>query len=512
MRPTIFGLEKEYGLYPDFFLFGAFGRTLLFNCASRYIQRLKGQSLSHDFWLTNAARLYMDSGDHVEYSSPECVISRHVLVWQKAGDEILMDMIDGANDLLWQMLSANDAKQLLDEQTYYKLKHYIAERHLEPASEIIRLYRNSIDIRERNTYGEHENHLVRRECVNSMGALYNFRGILLAHLISRIIWQGSGIVYWDSDHWEYRLSQREFCTGSLVLSATTGHLKPLINERDEPHACPEKWYRLHIVGGDANMAEIPSRLKFGTTALVIQMIEDGYFRGKNFDFDYRADDMRIAYRAFSRDMTLRKAYKFPDGNYSALDLQWMLLERAEEYVNKGGAERTPDIQWTLEWWRKILDLVSADNPHEKLARYTDVSAKLFLILRDMEKYGYSWRSNPDHSIEIIKKDGSRQSMTVAARLWFWELEYHRLSRTRGIFQKLSMERVVSPDEIAFAKENPPYGTRAETRRKYCDYLSESGGSVDVVNWDLVKGQDNRGNVIEFLLSDPFAKFENPEVF
>ncbi len=510
MRSHIQGLEKEYGVSPDFFLSRPFSRTLLFDCASRYLMRVKGQSLSHDYWLSNMGRLYMDTGSHIEYASPECETSRDVLIWQKAGDEILIDAVEGVNDLLWQALFTNDGTQLFDREVRDDLRGYVVERHLKPGAEIIRLYRNSIDICGRHMYGEHENHLVRRESVSSPHAMSNFQSILLVHLISRIIWQGSGIVHWRGGHSEYRLSQRELGTGELILCGTTGEFKPLINTRDESHARSDKWYRVHIVGGDANLAEVSSRLKFGTTALIVRMIEDGCLDGKVPI--YRLDEMRDAYSLFSGDRTLRKIYKFSNGNYSALDLQLMFLGLAEEYVGKGYAERTPDILWTLEWWRKILDLIALDDPHEKLARYTDVSAKLFLILRDMEKYGYSWRSSYNDCIKILKKDGSLQLMTVGGRLGFWELEYHRLSRTQGIFQKLSMERIVSSGEVAFAKENPPHRTRAETRRKYCDYLKKLGGSVDSMNWNLVKGRDNNGDCFDFVLDDPFARFTKPQDF
>ena len=52
--------------------------------------------------------------------------------------------------------------------------------------------------------------------------------------------------------------------------------RPIINTRDEPHADPEKYRRLHVIIGDANLAEISTYLKIGTTALVLAMIEDGF--------------------------------------------------------------------------------------------------------------------------------------------------------------------------------------------------------------------------------------------
>ena len=50
--------------------------------------------------------------------------------------------------------------------------------------------------------------------------------------------------------------------------------RPIVNTRDEPHADPHRYRRLHVIVGDANLAEVATFLKVGTTALVLAMIED----------------------------------------------------------------------------------------------------------------------------------------------------------------------------------------------------------------------------------------------
>jgi Pup amidohydrolase len=40
--------------------------------------------------------------------------------------------------------------------------------------------------------------------------------------------------------------------------------RPIINTRDEPHADPEKYCRVHVITGDANMSEVRTYLKVGT--------------------------------------------------------------------------------------------------------------------------------------------------------------------------------------------------------------------------------------------------------
>ena len=52
--------------------------------------------------------------------------------------------------------------------------------------------------------------------------------------------------------------------------------RPIVNTRDEPHADPQKYRRLHVIVGDANLCEVATFLKVGTTAIVLAMIEDDF--------------------------------------------------------------------------------------------------------------------------------------------------------------------------------------------------------------------------------------------
>merc|ERR1712000_147309 len=54
--------------------------------------------------------------------------------------------------------------------------------------------------------------------------------------------------------------------------------RPIVNTRDEPHADREKYRRLHVIVGDANLSEYTIYLRTGVTAIVLSMIEDGAIR------------------------------------------------------------------------------------------------------------------------------------------------------------------------------------------------------------------------------------------
>ena len=50
--------------------------------------------------------------------------------------------------------------------------------------------------------------------------------------------------------------------------------RPIINTRDEPHADAERYRRLHVIGGDANLFDVSTYLKVGTTALLLWLLEN----------------------------------------------------------------------------------------------------------------------------------------------------------------------------------------------------------------------------------------------
>src|SRR5947199_3132850 len=86
---------------------------------------------------------------------------------------------------------------------------------------------------------------------------------------------GSGSPRDEARHVHYQLSQRtDFFEAEVGLETTLK--RPIINTRDEPHADPEKYRRLHVIIGDANMCELATFLKVGTTALILKLIEDEF--------------------------------------------------------------------------------------------------------------------------------------------------------------------------------------------------------------------------------------------
>ena len=98
----------------------------------------------------------------------------------------------------------------------------------------------------------------------------------------------------------FQIAQRsQFFEVEVGLETTLK--RPIVNTRDEPHADPERYRRLHVIIGDANMNEVATFLKTGSLAIVLNMIEDGVVPGDEWQL---ANPVQ-ALRAIAKDPTLR---------------------------------------------------------------------------------------------------------------------------------------------------------------------------------------------------------------
>src|SRR5687767_7246132 len=121
-----------------------------------------------------------------------------------------------------------------------------------------------------HSYGCHENYLVPRSL--PWDALAN--GIQ-AFLVTRQIFAGAGKFAIEAEDRfvspGFQISQRSDFFSELQ-SVDTMQRRPIINTRDEPHANPHRFRRFHVILGDANMSPFATRLKAGTTALVLEAL------------------------------------------------------------------------------------------------------------------------------------------------------------------------------------------------------------------------------------------------
>ncbi|HXX90655.1 MAG TPA: depupylase/deamidase Dop [Acidimicrobiales bacterium] len=372
--------------------------------------------------LTNGARYYVDHA-HPEFSTPECADPLEVVLYDKAGEEVLR-----------RSMAAS-------------------ARSLPPGQSIV-VYKNNSDGKG-NSYGTHENYLMDRSLPFSKLA-----HMITPHFVTRQLFAGAGKVRSESSSAgrdvHFQLSQRaEFFEEEVGLETTLK--RPIVNTRDEPHADPQRYRRFHVIVGDANLCEVATFLKVGTTAVVLALIEDDAFGSLDLAL---ANPVR-AIRQISYDLSLAAPLDMADGRTStALGVQWELYGLARKYAEDRGLECLGDEAVGLSVLRRWEDVLHGlETDPAAVARQVDWAAKLQLLEAYRERHGLDWDDQ---------------------RLAAVDLQYHDLRPERSLFARLDAERLVDDDAVARAVTEPPRRTRAYFRGQ-C--LKRWASSVASANWD-----------------------------
>jgi proteasome accessory factor A len=360
--------------------------------------------------LANGGRLYVD-GAHPEYSTPECSDPREVVAFERVGERILASC-------LRDMLRVRGREQFV-------------------------LYKNNSDGKG-NSYGYHENYLVARSV-----PFEKIVRVLTPFLVTRPIFAGAGKVGAENQTSpaEYQISQRADFIECLV-DLNTMIKRPIINTRDEPHADQAKFRRLHVIVGDANMAEHSTYLKVGTLGLVLDLLEAGA--------DLPLLDLDEPVRAFkqvSRDLDMKQTLKLVGGRpTTALAIQRAYLKAASDFY--AAHEHRPVTDDVLVRWDEVLNKLEQDP--RLLVRELDWVAKRHLIESYMERKGCGW-DDP--------------------RMKLMDLQYHDVRQERGLFYTLErgdlIERIVREEDIQRAELTPPTGTRAYFRGRCVSKFAKS---------------------------------------
>ncbi|GAA3615032.1 depupylase/deamidase Dop [Marihabitans asiaticum] len=367
--------------------------------------------------LTNGARLYVDHA-HPEYSSPEVRSPRDAVVYDRAGELVM-----------------REAVQLLADQ---------------PPG--INLYKNNTDGKG-SSYGTHENYLLARDTpfarvVRDLTPLF----------VARQVITGAGRVGLgrDSERPGYQITSRaDFFEAEVGLETT--FKRPIINTRDEPHADPDRYRRLHVIIGDANLADVANLLKLGLTSLALTLIEADEVRGA-----LTLRDPLLALRQVSHDPSCTATVELTDGRrLSAVQLLWEYRELAARHLDREGSD--PDTDEVLGHLDRVLALLEDDpmSAREDL----DWVAKLALLQGYRSRDGMGWEDPRLRAIDIQYSD-VREAKGVFARL-------ERAGRVR---------RLTTEDEVRRAVQEPPVDTRAWLRGQL---VARHPDSVVAASWDSV---------------------------
>ena len=367
--------------------------------------------------LTNGARYYVDHA-HPEYSTPECTNPRDLVIHDKAGERVLERSIARATETM-------------------------------PTGQRMLVYKNNTD-NKGVSYGTHENYLVDRAV-----PFTRIVRDITPHFVTRQIYLGAGLLSGSGPE-PFQISQRaDFFEVEVGLETTLK--RPIVNTRDEPHADPERYRRLHVIIGDANMSEVATYLKVGITAIVLMMIEDEAVT-EQFAFENPVQTLR----SISHDLTCTETFRLKDGRaVRAVDVQWGYHEMASKYLARHDAPAwTADVMLR---WEDTLSVLERDPM--ALDRTVDWVAKLKTLRAFKERHGIEW-DDP--------------------KLHLMDLQYHDVRQDKGIANVLTrtgkLERLSSETEVMRAVDTPPSDTRAYFRGR-C--LAQYANQVSAASWDSV---------------------------
>ncbi len=392
--------------------------------------------------LTNGSRYYVDHA-HPELSSPECADPLSVVKYDCAADQILISSMEAAKEIL------------------------------PPGQELV-VYKNNSDGKG-NSYGCHENYLVNRGT-----SFERIADHATTHFITRQVFTGAGKVGCEisgrsRSEIPFQITQRaDFFEEQIGLETTLK--RPIINTRDEPHADPAKYRRLHVIVGDANLCQVATFLKVGTTAIVLSMIESDALN-KIIKFK---DPVR-SLQEVSFDLQLNTPLELIDGSTStALEIQWWLYGQAKEYVDKFGTENIggDSAELVLHWWEKVLTSLDSPNNLETLVGVLDWVTKKHILDGFQER----------------KKINSMDPQLAAI-----DLQYHDLRPHKSLFKKVHQETLVSETDTHVAVKNPPEDTRAYFRGK-C--LTKWPEDIVSANWDSLVFDSGEKNLQRVPMLEP----------
>lgn len=492
---SLFGIETEYAITG----IGDSGRpverlslliTLLEQIRARW-PTLPDRS-GHGLFLPSGARVYLDAGEHIELTTPECSDPGEIVRYIQAGEWILADLAPrlcellGLRDLIVQRCNVDYAGQ---------------------------------------TWGTHESFLHR----TSPGSLAEH---LVPHLVSRLSYTGAGGFRDDSRHAvRFTLSPRVFHL-EHEISAQSTRDRAIYHTKDEPHAA-DSYHRLHLICGESNCSETAVWLKIATTALVVAMAEAGLRPGAGV----RLQAPLVAMRTFAGDPWCRATAPAADGQkLSAVAIQRHYLELAERHAD--AAFMPPWAPLACRRWREILDRLEAGP--EAVVGAVDWATKLAVLRPRVNRSGldrHLLRRLNRTSAEIdgasmrldagadpvpeadepespepkcaVRRRPTREEFAAFARLRAelleLDLRFGELG-PRGIFTALDAggviaHRLLPPSEPGTAVEKPPALGRARLRGRMVRQLAGQGQRY-VCDWGALYDRQARR---VFDLSVPFAE-------
>jgi hypothetical protein len=497
-RPFLMGSETEYAIS------GLRDGTVMdpddvYNLLDEALRQERAWAYDHagfqGMFLEHGGRLYLDYGEHPEHATPECFTPRQVTLYDKAG-EVLLGLARA------RVLAAAPGLALR-----------VIKNNLDPVDP------------ETTTYGTHESYTCWVQASDVAPQL-------IPHLVSRVLYAGSGGLTGHVQGYGLELSQRARHLRSVQGDDTT-HNRAIFSTRIRKAADQEgEWTRIHLISKDSQRAPFGIYLTFATTGLLIEMINRGHPVGQRL----KLEDPVKAVRTLSLDPWGRARVPLVDGRkLTSREIQSIYLEECEKAVQKGGLP-----EWAAEaigHWRDTL--ADLERHPLRLADRLDPYCKLLICEHELLRANLDWpdlrealaklhvlRSSftPQVASAVLQdsdaglgdeeqkafalarqsagldRPGMLERLRFATRLQALDVNYHELG---GLYDRLHDAGrmrgvVVTATEIEAASRVPPQGGRAEARGAWIRDHREGDWRAD---WQFVWSTSS-GLCLD--LRDPFA--------
>ncbi|MBV6458171.1 MAG: Depupylase [Fimbriimonadaceae bacterium] len=321
--------------------------------------------------LANGARFYNDHG-HPEYATPECWSLAGLAAHDRAGEFVVLRSAEALG------------KQIGAE---------------------IDVYKNNTDYHGAS-YGTHENYLVPR----SIG-FENLVQALLPLFVVRPLLCGAGKVGSEHGAWvDFQASQRADFFAEPV-NAETLYRRPIFNTRDEPHADPSTWIRLHVICGDANRIEGCTRRKAALVKIALMLALIGEIP------NWALADPVHAAQIVSRRLDFGARIDLQGGSWTtARHIVESYLDHADRLL-----DLDDELRQEVDLCRRLMD--AFDENFQEFSRSVDWAAKYNLLLHYREEEGIEWR---DPAMQAV------------------DLEYHELDPVNGLFEAMVESGAIEP--------------------------------------------------------------------
>ncbi|VDG76510.1 Pup--protein ligase [Actinobaculum suis] len=440
----VMGIETEFGLTCA----STTGQTPPLDpetAADLLFEPVVQENRSTNTFLENGARLYLDVGAHPEYATAECDSLTDLLANDRAGDEIFADLAQQANAKLAAQGVAGE----------------------------IHLFKNNVDAAG-NSFGCHENYMLHRRA--------DFRNRiqrLVPFFVTRQIITGAGMLFRaENGEVSYEFAQRSHKMWDAISSAST-RARPMINTRDEPHGNAEEYRRMHVIVGDSNIAQATTGLKIATTEALLIMLEEGAIMPDVA----LADDMHAIRLTAANLRGQARLELAAGGTTDPISVQERFRDAALGHLERKGylAELDPLRRYLLELWTRGLEALKTGNL-ESVETEIDWVAKLHLLRRYMDRSGATLADPRVARLDLAYHDIGPAGLR------------HQMEET-GMLRQL-----ISPEEVAHARQYPPQTTRAKIRGEFVRRGKAARRDI-AVDWTSLRLMGAAGNST-VLLEEP----------